>query len=46
MEQLLKVLREKGTMEPFSGGMVTFQERDEIVDHPRFQEWERKFLIR
>ena len=44
MQQLLKILREKGTIEPYSEGMVTFQERDEIVDHPKFQELERKFL--
>jgi len=44
MQQLFEVLREKGTVEPFSDGMVTFQERDEIVDHLKFQELERRFL--
>lgn len=44
MQQLLNILREKGTMEPYSEGMVTFQERDEIVDHPKFQELEQRFL--
>jgi carboxyvinyl-carboxyphosphonate phosphorylmutase len=43
IEQLLEILREKGTLESFADSMVTFQERDEIVDHQRFQEWERKF---
>lgn len=44
IRQLLKILKEKGTMEPYSEGMVTFQERDEIVDLQKFQELERKFL--
>jgi carboxyvinyl-carboxyphosphonate phosphorylmutase len=46
MEQLLKILREKGTMESFSDGMVTFKERDQIVDHQKYQALERKFLNR
>lgn len=44
MQELLKILREQGTPEPYSEGMVTFQERDEIVDHPKFQELEQRFL--
>jgi carboxyvinyl-carboxyphosphonate phosphorylmutase len=44
MQELLKILREQGTPEPYSEGMVTFQERDEIVDHPKFQKWEQRFL--
>ena len=46
MDQLLKILREKGTMESFSDGMVTFKERDQIVDHQKYQALERKFLNR
>jgi carboxyvinyl-carboxyphosphonate phosphorylmutase len=44
MQELLEILREKGTIEPFSQRMATFRERDEIVDHSKFQEWEKKFL--
>lgn len=44
MQKLLEMLRSHGTVESLSDGMVTFQERDEIVELPRFQELERKFL--
>jgi len=44
MQQLLQILREKGTAEPFSAEMVSFQERDVIVGYPKFQELEKRFL--
>jgi len=44
MDHLLKILKREGTIEPFSESMVSFKERDEIVDLPKFQEWERRFL--
>ena len=44
MDHLLKILKREGTIEPFSKSMVSFKERDEIVDLPKFQEWERRFL--
>lgn len=44
MQELLKVLKEKGTAEPYSERMITFQERDEIVDLQKFKTLEKKFL--
>lgn len=44
MDHLLKILKREGTIEPFSERMASFKERDEIVDLPKFQEWERRFL--
>jgi methylisocitrate lyase len=44
MDQLLQILKEKGTIEPFSERMVSFKERDEIIDLSKYQELERKFL--
>lgn len=44
MEELLQILKREGTTEPFSGRMVSFKERDEIVDLARYQELEKKFL--
>jgi methylisocitrate lyase len=44
MDQLLQILKEEGTIEPFSERMASFKERDEIIDLPKYQELERKFL--
>lgn len=44
MKELLRVLKKEGTIEPFSERMASFKERDEIVDLPKYQELERKFL--
>jgi methylisocitrate lyase len=44
MEQLLRVLKEEGTIESFSDRMVSFKERDERVDLPKYQALEKKFL--
>ncbi|MDI7259380.1 MAG: isocitrate lyase/phosphoenolpyruvate mutase family protein [Thermodesulfobacteriota bacterium] len=44
MGQLLKILKEEGTVEPYAEGMITFQEREEIVDLQKFQELEKRFL--
>lgn len=44
MEGLLQILKKEGTIEPFSERMVSFKERDEIVDLPKYQELEKKFL--
>jgi methylisocitrate lyase len=44
MKKLLAGLKAHGSLEPFSGEMITFRERDEIVDLEKYQELERKFL--
>jgi len=44
MQKLLAGLKAHGSLEPFSDKMITFQERDEIVDLKKYQEMERKFL--
>jgi methylisocitrate lyase len=44
MEQLLRVLKEEGPIESFSDRMVSFKERDERVDLPKYQALEKKFL--
>ena len=44
MEQVLQILKKEGTIEPFSERMVSFKERDEIVDLPKYEELEKKFL--
>lgn len=44
MEELLQVLKKEGTIEPFSERMASFKERDEIVDLPKYQGLEKKFL--
>jgi methylisocitrate lyase len=44
MEGLLQILKKEGTIESFSERMVSFKERDEIVDLPKYQELEKKFL--
>jgi methylisocitrate lyase len=44
MQKLLAGLKAHGSLEPFSEEMITFQERDEIVDLKKYQEMERKFL--
>jgi methylisocitrate lyase len=44
MEELLQVLKKEGTIEPFSERMVSFRERDEIVNLPRYQRFEKKYL--
>jgi len=44
MEELLRVLKREGTMEPFSERMASFKERDEIVDLPKYQGFEKKYL--
>lgn len=46
MQELLKVLRDEGSMESFTDRMATFMERDKIVDHLRFEHLERRFLNR
>lgn len=44
MKELLQVLKREGTMEPFSERMASFKERDEIVDLPKYQGFEKKYL--
>jgi len=44
MKELLQVLKREGTIEPFSERMVSFRERDEIVDLPKYEKLEKKFL--
>ena len=44
MQKLLAGLKAHGSLEPFSEEMITFRERDEIVDLKKYQEMERKFL--
>ena len=44
MQKLLAGLKAHGSLEPFSDKMITFRERDEIVDLNKYQEMERKFL--
>jgi methylisocitrate lyase len=44
MEQLLTLLKKEGTTEPFSERMVSFKERDEIVDLSKYQALEKRFL--
>ena len=44
MQELLRVLKKEGTVEPFSERMASFKERDEIVDLPKYQGFEKKYL--
>jgi len=44
MKELLQVLKREGTIESFSERMISFKERDEIVDLPEYEKLERKFL--
>lgn len=44
MKELLQVLKIEGTIEPFSDRMVSFKERDEIVELQKYQILEEKFL--
>jgi len=44
MEQVLQILKKEGTIEPFSERMASFRKRDEIVDLPKYEELEKKFL--
>lgn len=44
MQKLLAGLKAHGSLEPFSEEMITFRERDEIVELQKYQELERKFL--
>jgi len=44
MEQLLHILKKEGTTEPFSERMVSFKERDQIVDLSKYQALEKRFL--
>jgi methylisocitrate lyase len=44
MEELLRVLKREGTIEPFLERMTSFKERDKIVDLPKYQGFEKKYL--
>lgn len=44
MKEVLRVLKREETMEHFSDRMASFTERDEIVDLPKYQKLEQKFL--
>jgi methylisocitrate lyase len=44
MKELLQVLKREGTIEPFSERMASFRERDEIVDLPKYEKLEKRFL--
>jgi 2-methylisocitrate lyase-like PEP mutase family enzyme len=44
MKELLQVLKREETIEPFSERMASFRERDEIVDLPKYEKLEKKFL--
>lgn len=44
MQKLLAGLKAHGSLEPFSDEMISFRERDEIVDLQKYQELERRFL--
>jgi 2-methylisocitrate lyase-like PEP mutase family enzyme len=44
MQKLLAGLKAHGSLEPFSDEMVSFRERDEIVDLKKYQELEKRFL--
>lgn len=44
MKELLQILKEEGTIEPFSEKMASFKERDEIVDLQKYEKLEKKFL--
>jgi methylisocitrate lyase len=44
MKKLLAGLKAHGSLEPFSEEMITFRERDEIVELQKYQELERRFL--
>jgi len=44
MQKLLAGLKAHGSLERFSDEMISFRERDEIVDLQKYQELERRFL--
>lgn len=44
MKDLLEALKRDGTLKQFADRMITFKERDEIVDLPRYSQLEKRFL--
>ena len=44
IQELMKVLKETGTTRGFTGGIVTFEERNQITGLAKYQEIERKYL--
>ncbi len=44
IQELMKVLKETGTTQSFTGRIVTFEERNQITGLARYKEMERKYL--
>ncbi len=44
IQELMKVLKETGTTQGFTGRIVTFEERNQITGLARYKEMERKYL--